>query len=269
MNKRFILTGLVLFAVAAISVVPSKAAAQVLIPRSALAAPLKAQPVVIAHSEKNEGTELRDRRMWRFRLSGDFGPVQTNTIGAQGHGAALSFALTARLPGGRFANTLSFTRYNTEFPVLRYCPTCGGIYVADDENDDYDEYDDFFDWLFGTRECRWGAGVSYIYYHPVYEVGGYNMSGVGFGIDKFPSDRKFYSLYTHDYFYPNISGSYNNQVSGGFQIMRYDVGLSVHPDKRSGLSYQLGLKGENWIGKNQNGRYNEINPYLGVAWSRF
>jgi len=111
--------------------------------------------------------------------------------------------------------------------------------------------------------------VSYDDYHPIYELGGYNMSGIGFGIDKFPSDRRYYSLYTHDYYYPSISGSYNNQISGGYQILRYDVGLSIHPDKMSGLSYQLGLKGENWNGKGQNSRYNEINPYLGLSWSKF
>jgi len=141
--------------------------------------------------------------------------------------------------------------------------------VVEDENDDYYELDDFLDWFFGPEDCKMGLGVSYAYYHPIYEFGAYNMSGVGFGIDKFPSDRKYYSLYTHDYYYPSISGSYNDQVSGGFQILRYDVGLSVHPDKMSGLSYQLGLKGENWIGKGQNSRYNEINPYLGLSWSKF
>ena len=268
MNKRFILT-LVLFAIPSLLAMPLKAGAQVLIPRTALAVPIKAHAVVIAHSEKDESAERRDRMMWRFRLSSNYGPVQTNTIGAQGRGAALAFGFTARLPGNRFANTLNFTRYNTEFPVLRYCPTCGGIYVAQDENDDYDEWDDDFDWFFGSRNCRIALGISYAYYHPVYEYGAYNMSGVGFGIDKFPSDRKYYSLYTHDYFYPNVSGSYNNQISGGFQILRYEVGLSVHPDKTSGLSYQLGLKGENWIGKGQNSRYNEINPYLGLSWSKF
>ncbi len=268
MNKRFILTALVLFACLSLLGTAVKAGAQVLIPRTALAVPIKAQPVVIARSEKDEAAE-RNRQMWRFRLTSDYGPVQTNTIGAQGRGAALSFAFTAQFPGHRFANTLSFTRYNTEFPVLQYCPTCGAVYVAQDENDDYDEWDDDFDWFFGSRNCRIALGLSYAYYHPVYEFGGYNMGGVGFGIDKFPSDRKFYSLYTHDYYYPNISGSYNNQISGGFQILRFDVGLSVHPDKLSGLSYQLGLKGENWIGKGQNSRYNEINPYLGMAWSKF
>ena len=268
MNKRFILT-FVLFAIPALSGVPLKTGAQVLIPRTALAAPVKAQPVVIAHSEKDESNEVRVRNMWRIRIATDYGPVSTNALGTQGQGAALSFALTAQFPGRRFANTLSFTRYNTEFPRLQICPTCGGIFVDQYENDDYDEWDDFFDWFFGPRDCRMGLGVSYAYYHPVYEFGGYNMGGVGFGIDKFPSDRKYYSLYTHDYYYPNISGSYSNQVSGGFQIMRYDVGLSVHPDKMSGLSYQLGLKGENWIGKGQNSRYNEINPYLGLSWSKF
>lgn len=268
MKKRFILTAFVLFASLGLSGT-LKAGAQVLIPRSALAAPVKSEPVVIAHSEKDHASRLRERNMWRFRLSSDYGPVSTNAIGAQGRGAALSFAFTARLPGGRFANTLSFTRYNTEIPVLRYCPTCGGIYVAEDENDDYNEWDDFFDWFFGPRDCRIGLGVSYIYYHPVYEAGAYNMGGFGFGIDKFPSDRKYYSLYTHDYYYPNVSSAYNNQIGGGFQILRYDVGLSVHPDKMSGLSYQLGFKGENWIGKGPNSRYNEINPYVGVAWSRF
>jgi hypothetical protein len=267
MNKRFILNAFVLFVILS-PAVTLKAGAQVLIPRSALAAPVKAQPVVIAHSEKDEPPRVH-RPMWRFRISSDYGPVQTNTIGAQGKGAAWNFAFTAQLPGRRFANTLTFTRFNTEVPVFQYCPTCGGIIVAQDENDDYDEWDDFFDWFFGPRDCRWGLGVSYAYYHPVYEIGGYNMGGVGFGIDKFPSDRKYYSLYTHDYYYPNISGSYSNQVSGGFQILRYDVGLSVHPDKMSGLSYQLGLRGENWIGKGQNSRYNELNPYLGIAWSKF
>jgi len=51
--------------------------------------------------------------MWRFRLTTDVGPVQTNTIGAQGKGAALGFALTTQFPGRRFADTLSFTRFNT------------------------------------------------------------------------------------------------------------------------------------------------------------
>ncbi len=268
MNKRFLLTALAFFAIASLTGIPRKAGAQVLIPRTALLSPAKALPVVIARSEKDESNEHR-RNMWRLRLTSDYGPVQTNTIGAQGTGAALGFAFTAQFPGHRFANTLSFTRYNTEFPRLQFCPACGGIFVAEDENDDYDEWDDAFDWFFGSEDCRMGLGVSYAYYHPVYEFGAYNMGGVGFGIDKFPSDRKYYSLYTHDYYYPNISGSYNNQVSGGFQILRFDVGLSVHPDKLSGLSYQLGLKGENWIGKGQNSRYNEINPYLGLAWSKF
>jgi hypothetical protein len=267
MNNKLFLSAFI-FAFVSCLGMPLKAGAQVLIPRSALAAPVKAGPVVIAHSEKDEGPEVRRRPMWRLRLSTDYGPVQTNVIGAQGRGAALSFAFTAQFPGRRFANTLSFTRYNTEIPVLQYCPTCGAL-LDQYENDDYDEYDDFFDWLVGSRDCRWGLGASYIYYHPVYQQGGYNMSGFGIGIDKFPSDRKFYSLYTHDYFYPNVSGRYNNQVSGGFQILRYDVGLSVHPDKSSGLSYQLGLKGENWVGKGQTGRFNELNPYLGLSWSRF
>ncbi len=268
MNKRFILTAFILFACISLSGTALKAGAQVLIPRTALAVPIKAHPVVIARSEKDEAAE-RDRMRWRFRLTSNYGPVQTNTIGAQGRGAALAFAFTARLPGHRFANTLSFTRYNTEFPIYQYCPNCGGLIVAQDENDDYDEWDDDFDWFIGSRNCRIALGVSYAYYHPVYELGAYNMGGVGFGIDKFPSDRMYYSLYTHDYFYPNVSGRYNNQISGGFQILRFEVGLSVHPDKMSGLSYQLGLKGENWIGKGQNSRYNEINPYLGMAWSKF
>jgi hypothetical protein len=273
MNKRLILTAFIPFALVCLLGMPIKSGAQVLIPKTALAIPVTAQPVakapvIIAPSGK-EGAELHHRPMWHFRLSADFGPVQTNAIGAQGHGDALSFAFTAQSPGHHFANTLSFTRYNTEIPVLQYCPTCGGFYIAEDENDDYIDIDDVLDWLWGERDCRWGPGVSYIYYHPIYEIGGYNMSGVGFGVDMFPSDRKYYSLYTHDYYYPSVTGSYNNQTSGGFQILRYDAGLNVHPDKSSGLSYQLGLKGENWIGKGLNSRYNELNPYLGVSWSRF
>ncbi len=208
-----------------------------------------------------------ERDRWKYRLAIDYNFVQTNAVGTQGSGKAIDAVLKVTLPGNRLSNSIAFSRYNVDVPTLHYCPTCGQFfYDYEDENDDYYILDDFLDYWCGYDEY-WGIGVSYYDFHPIYAQGSYNMSGFGFGIDRAPDEGSTYSLYGSYYYYPSVSGRYSMQTSGGFQIMRYDAGLNYHPLLTNGLSFQLGLKGETWIGKGQAQNYRVMGAYLGSAFN--
>lgn len=211
---------------------------------------------------------VRYRSKWRFRLSADYDLVQTNTLGGQGSGDAVDAALKIRFPGGRFSDTFRFSRYNIEVPVVRFCPTCGAPFLTtDNENDDYVEYGDDLDY-WCPDDDEWGFGISYNYFHPIYAIEAVDMSGFGFGIDRAPKGRTDYSLYGSLYYYPNISGSSNFQNTRlAYQIWKYDAGVNYRPVLSNPLSFQLGLKGESWIGKGQASNVRVIGGYLGSSYS--
>ncbi len=228
------------------------------------AAQAVAAATVIEQAVPTAGLRWRDR--WHVRLGVDYDFVQTNTLGAQGSGNAIDANLKVTLPGGHFSDEFRFSRYNVEVPRFHFCPTCGAL-VLDDENDDYDEYDDDFDY-WCPDDDEWGFGISYDYFHPVYAQESINMSGFGFGIDRAPKYRTDYSPYGSLYYYPNISGSNSLlDVRSSYQIWKYDAGINYRPDLTNPLSFQLGLKGESWIGKDQAPNYRVIGGYLGTSFS--
>jgi len=47
----------------------------------------------------------------------------------------------------------------------------------------------------------------------------------------------------------------------------YESTDCYHPLPNNGLSFQLGLKGETWIGKGQSQNYRVMGGYLGTAFN--
>jgi hypothetical protein len=226
--------------------------------------PVPCAPTVIEQATPKRDESWRNR--WRVRLGVDYDFVQTNTVGGQGSGNAIDANLKITLPGGRFSNTFRYSRYNVEVPRFHFCPTCGAL-VLDNENDDYGEYDDDFDY-WCPDDDEWGFGLSYVDYHPIYAVQAIDMSGVGFGIDRAPKYHTDYSPYGSLYYYPNISGTNNElDIRASYQIWRYDAGINYRPVLTNPLSFQLGLKGESWIGKGQAQNYRVVGGYIGSSFS--
>lgn len=235
------------------------------------AKPLKAAQAVGAAVVIGQAAPAR-RNLWRnhfhVRLSLDYDFVQTNTLGAQGSGNAIDANVKLSLPGGRFSDTFRFSRYNIQVPTFHFCPTCGA-FVSDDENDDYAEYDNDLDY-WCPDDDEWGFGLSYVYYHPIYAQEAVNTSGFGFGIDRAPKYRTDFSPYGSLYYYPSVSGSASNNFVDfrpSYQIWRYEAGVNYRPVLTNPLSFQLGLKGESWIGKGQSSSARVIGGYIGSSYS--
>ena len=229
---------------------------------AAAATQLPNGPIVIAHYHHDTRAERARRNVLRLYLAVNEQWVQTSTTGAQGMGS--SFSASLRASYHRFSDELTYTRFNTEIPTFVYCPTCGGFFAQEEENDDYYTFEDFLDYLFGPPKCKWGVGPVYEYIHPVYSVGGENMSGFGIGIEH-PPTRERYSLFGDLQYLPSVSTN-NSSVNNNYKIWNYNVGLDYRPH-HSALDFQLGFKGETWIPSNSLFQpYKENGGYLGIGY---
>ena len=200
---------------------------------------------------------------FRFELSTQFGPVSTNVTGAQGNGSALYVGLqidTPRTSLGRFTDVVRFTRYNTELPRLNICPGCDT-----EENDDYYMWQDYLYDDFEINECDYSIGLSYNYDHPVYAFYDNNLSGVGITLAKLPDYRKPWGIYGSVNYIPTFTNTVKTDNPWSYSVWQYDVGITAHPNRDVPLTYELGLKSENWIGKGMTQPYRLTAPYLGVA----
>ena len=96
------------------------------------------------------------------------------------------------------------------------------------------------------------------------------ISNVGFGLEKLPDLDRPLSFYGSIYYYPNVKGTFTTNTGSQYQlaynILRYDIGLSVPLSKDGPLYLEAGILGES-LRNSLNAPVNASNfgPYAGIG----
>jgi len=201
---------------------------------------------------------------WTEQFSSRYEALATTFPGAEGSGSGVSVGFRVQTPQtavGQFSDTFDYWHVNT---VTIY-PGLNGTTWTQPYN--FNSYENMVQYDVGPPACKWGAGVGYYSESPYGQNSGYTTRGLGWGIDKFQDPTHTYSLFGGVHYYGNISGGMNG-ATGGFKLVRSQIGISYQPDLKIGLSYQLGFRNDLYVpNTNSSGNSRIFGGFAGLGYN--
>ena len=131
----------------------------------------------------------------------------------------------------------------------------------------FTDYDDELDLEVGHPEYPTGFGVGYFDYSPIHDgPTNYNLTGVGFGADKWPNYYVPRSYYGSIWYYPSMRSGVAGE--GSYSILRMDAGVSFRFNLAQPWNMRVGVSADSWFGRNGATDTGFAGPYIALTYWR-